>query len=304
MKKHFSSKQTKPFLKWAGGKGQLIEQIDTHLPRSFKEGKMKNYFEPFLGGGALFFWLSEHYDFNSSYLFEINPTLCLCYQVVQNNVKKLIKKLELLENEYFSINEDEREIFYYERRKEFNELIKSKSLKNSVCIAALLIFLNKTCFNGLYRENSKGEFNVPFGRYKNPTICNKENLYAASILLQNSEIVCGDFAQCIDLADDKSFVYFDPPYRPISTTASFNSYSKDIFNDREQQRLREVYGHLNENKTYVMLSNSDPKNINPQDNYFDELYNGFNIKRLNATRLINCNAERRGVITEILVMNY
>ena len=299
-----TTRQSRPFLKWAGGKGKLIDQIALHLPLALKTGRIKKYFEPFLGGGALFFWLSEQYDFESAYLYEINPAVNLSYQVIQKNVGKLIKELNQLELEYFSASEKGKEKLFYDKREEFNVFLRRKASKSIVRRTALLIFLNKTCFNGLYRVNSQGEFNVPFGRYKNPTICNEDNLYAVSELLQKAEIFCGDFAQCIEHADNESFVYFDPPYRPISVTASFTSYSKDIFDDQEQKRLRKVYGELDKKDACVMLSNSDPKNVNPNDNFFDDLYRGYQIERLNATRLINCNAERRGVITEILVMNY
>ena len=299
-----TARQVKPFLKWAGGKGQLIEQIALYLPPALKTGRIKKYFEPFLGGGALFFWLSEQYDFESAYLYEINPAVNLCYQVIQKNVGKLIKELNQLELEYFSASEKGKEKLYYDKREEFNVFLRRKASNSVVRRTAFLIFLNKTCFNGLYRVNSQGEFNVPFGRYKNPTICNEDNLYAVSELLQKAEIFSGDFAQCLEHADNESFVYFDPPYRPISTTASFTSYSKDIFDDQEQKRLRKVYGELDKKEACVMLSNSDPKNVDPDDNFFDDLYFGYHIERLNATRLINCNAERRGSITEILVMNY
>jgi len=299
-----TTRQVKPFLKWAGGKGQLIEQISPYLPSAFKTGRIKKYFEPFLGGGALFFWLSEHYDFESAYLYEINPCVNTCYQVIQKNIGKLVNELSALESEYLSLSEKGREKLYYDKREEFNVFLRRKAQNSVVRRAALLIFLNKTCFNGLYRVNSRGEFNVPFGRYKNPRICNEENLYAVNELLQKAEIICGDFEQCTSDVDAESFVYFDPPYRPISATASFTSYSKDAFDDQEQKRLRKVYGDLDKKGAFVMLSNSDPKNNNPDDDFFDDLYREYHIERLSATRLINCNAERRGSITEILVMNY
>lgn len=299
-----TTKQAGPFLKWAGGKGQLIEQISLYLPPALKTGRIKKYFEPFLGGGALFFWLSEQCNFESVYLYEINPAVNLCYQVIQKNVGKLIKELKQLELEYFLASQEGKEKLYYDKREEFNIFLRRKAANNAVRKTALLIFLNKTCFNGLYRVNSQGEFNVPFGWHKNPTICNEDNLYAVSELLQKAEIFCGDFSQCLEYADNESFVYFDPPYRPISTTASFTSYSKNIFDDQEQKRLRKVYGELDKKDACVMLSNSDPKNVNPNDNFFDDLYQNYHIERLSAKRLINCNSDRRGVITEILVMNY
>lgn len=298
------ARQVKPFLKWAGGKGQLIDQISSFLPASFKTGRIKKYFEPFLGGGAVYFWLADHYDFECAYLYELNPSVAICYQVIQRNVKKLVKELNSLEMAYFECSDKDREKLFYDKREEFNSHLRRKSANGHLRHAALLIFLNKTCFNGLYRVNSKGEYNVPFGRYNNPSICNEDNLFATHDLLQKAEIICGDFEMCLEHADNKSFVYFDPPYRPISTTASFSSYSRDAFDDNEQKRLRRVFGKLDSRGANVMLSNSDPKNIDPSDDFFDDLYSGYHIKRLNATRLINCNAERRGVITEILVMNY
>lgn len=297
-------RQCKPFLKWAGGKSQLIEQIAHRLPNAFKEERINKYFEPFLGGGALFFWLAEHYDFENAYLYEINHAIYTCYHVIKKDVKKLIKELDQLEQEYFSSSDIRKEKLFYEKREEFNAYLRRKVLNSFIRRAALTIFLNKTCFNGLYRVNSSGEFNVPFGRYRNPTICNEDNLLAVHELLQKAEILYGDFAQCLNIADDKSFIYFDPPYRPISSTASFTSYSKYVFDDNEQKRLRKIYDLLNKKGAYVMLSNSDPKNINPEDNFFDDLYSEYHIERLNATRLINCNAENRGIVTEILVTNY
>lgn len=171
-----ATRQVKPFLKWAGGKGQLINQIAPHLPSAFKTGGIKKYFEPFLGGGALFFWLSEQYNFESVYLYEINACLSICYQAIQQSFIKLVKELRDLELEYFSAHEKKREKFYYDKREEFNAFLRSKTQNGIVRQSALLIFLNKTCFNGLYRVNSQGEFNVPFGQYKKPTICNEETM--------------------------------------------------------------------------------------------------------------------------------
>lgn len=299
-----TTRQIRPFLKWAGGKGQLLEQISSHLPGILKQGRIKKYFEPFLGGGALFFWLTEHYDFDNAYLYEVNPTVHIAYQVIKKDIKKLFKELEALESEYLAGSESQREKMFYEKREEFNTYLRKNVSNGHVRRISLLIFLNKTCFNGLYRVNSSGEFNVPFGRYKNPTICNEVNLYGVHESLQKAEIICGDFALCLEGADSESFVYFDPPYRPISSTASFTSYANNSFDDAEQKRLRRVYGELDKRGVSLMLSNSDPKNLDSQDNFFDDLYSKYRIERLTATRLINCNAEKRGLITEILVMNY
>ncbi len=297
--------QARPFLKWAGGKGQLLTQIEQYLPKELTlTSKIKKYFEPFLGGGALFFWLSNRFDFEKSYLYEINPEIVMCYKTIQSDVPKLIKKLKELETQYLSFSETKREAFFYDLRDEYNAYLNRKIKNHFVPRSALLIFLNKTCFNGLYRVNSKGEFNVPFGRYKNPTICDEDNLWAVHEALQRAEIIEDDFAQCLKHIDDESFVYFDPPYRPISSTASFNSYSKNIFDDAEQLRLKETFNEINNKEGLAMLSNSDPKNIDPEDHFFDNLYHDYRIERLNATRMINCNADKRGDIKEILVMNY
>ena len=297
--------QPKPFLKWAGGKGQLIPQIETFLPKELNiSGRITKYFEPFLGGGAVFFWVTNLYEFEEVYLYEANHAIGMCYRTVKENAIRLVKELRDLEEEYFSLSDTSRETFFYDRREEYNSLFRLKSKNKVVRRSALLIFLNKTCFNGLYRVNSQGEFNVPFCRYKNPTICDKENLYAVSRALQNAQIVYGDFELCLEHVDSRSFVYFDPPYRPISKTANFNSYAKDTFDDDEQRRLKKVFDKLDKRDAFVMLSNSDPKNIDPNDNFFDDLYKGYPIERLKATRMINCNADKRGEIKEILVMNY
>jgi len=293
----------RPFLKWAGGKGQLINQIKEFLPPEIVAAKkVDKYFEPFLGGGAVFFWLSKEYQIKKSYLYDINPEIISAFQIVRDSVTQLISKLKKLQNDYISLSNLNREKFYYDCRDDYNRLIKSNK---SIERAALLIFLNKTGFNGLFRVNSQGLFNVPFGRYDNPTICDGENLLAVSEALENTEIECKDFGYCLGKVDKNSLVYFDPPYRPISRTASFTGYIKDGFNDQDQRRLKEVYDKLTKKGAKVILSNSDPKNIDVDDNFFDDLFGrNYKIERLQATRMINCNAEKRGVIKEILVMNY
>lgn len=295
----------KPFLKWAGGKGQLINQIKEFLPPEIVASKkIDKYFEPFLGGGAVFFWLSKEYRIKKSYLYDINPEIVSAFQIVRDSVSQLISKLKKLQNEYNSLfSKQSRERFYYNCRDDYNKLIKSNK---PIDKTALLIFLNKTGFNGLFRVNSQGQFNVPFGGYENPTICDGENLLAVSEILENAEIECRDFSHCLGKADKNSLVYFDPPYRPISKTASFTGYIKDGFTDHDQRRLKEVCDKLTKKGVKVILSNSDPKNINIDDNFFDDLFVGRNykIERLQATRMINCNAEKRGIIKEILVMNY
>lgn len=298
---------SKPFLKWAGGKGQLINQIKEFLPSEVVADKrIEKYFEPFVGGGAVFFWLSHEYPIKKAYLYDINPEIITAYQTIRDHLKQLLQELKKLKKEYLTLHKFSRENFYYTRREEYNRFISEKKPNNVVRRTALMILLNKTCFNGLFRVNSQGLFNVPFGRYENPNICDEENLHAVSMALQNAEIECRDFDYCLKNADADSLVYFDPPYRPISKTASFTSYIKDGFSDEDQRRLKKVCDKLSTIGAKVILSNSDPKNIDPKDNFFDELFKqrNYKIERLRATRMINCNAERRGEIKEILVMNY
>ena len=299
-------REAKPFLKWAGGKGQLINQIKEFLPSEFvKTKRIEKYFEPFVGGGAVFFWLSQHYQIKQAYLFDINPEIVTAYQTIRDAVPRLVKNLKSLESEYLSLPKLYRENFFYSRREEYNALLSKKGGNGFIRRTALMIFLNKTCFNGLFRVNSRGLFNVPFGRYENPTICDAENLVAVHRALQCAQIECCDFAHCLKKADSQSLVYFDPPYRPISKTASFTGYIKNGFADKEQIRLKGVCDKLTKIGAKIILSNSDPQNIDPDDHFFDDLFkHNYIIKKLAATRMINCNAERRGTIKEILVRNY
>ncbi len=299
--------QAKPFLKWAGGKGQLISQIKEYLPSEMVIAhKLEKYFEPFVGGGAVFFWLFQNYNIKKAYLYDINPEIISAYQTVRDRASELIIELRQLEKQYFNIHKPKQEDFFYQRRAEYNDYISEKIKNHFVRRTALMIFLNKTCFNGLFRVNSQGLFNVPFGRYENPTICDEDNLRAVSVALQCAEIEVRDFEFCLKKADANSFVYFDPPYRPISKTANFTGYIKNGFSDKDQIRLKETCDKLSTIGAKVILSNSDPKNVNPEDNFFDELFTKqkYKIERLRATRMINCNAEKRGTIHEILVMNY
>jgi DNA adenine methylase len=300
-----SSSHAKPFLKWAGGKGQLIEQFKEFLPKEIKlTGKIDKYFEPFVGGGAVFFWLVQEYEIKETHLYDINPEIITAYKTIKNRLHTLIDELQDLEAKYFKTSKAKREDYYYDRRDEYNEFIEKNVPNNAVRRSALIIFLNKTCFNGLFRVNSQGLFNVPFGRYENPKICDEENLQTVSRLLKDAEIERCDFGECLKHADSKSFVYFDPPYRPISSTANFTGYIKNGFDDEDQKRLKNVFDELDHKGANIMLSNSDPKNVNPNDHFFDDLYRDYKIERLSAARMINCNASKRGLIKEILIMNY
>jgi DNA adenine methylase len=298
----------KPFLKWAGGKTQLLNQMEKFIPLELKHGIIQRYVEPFIGGGALFFHIALTYDLEEYIISDLNEELILSYKTIQKSVNELIDSLTRLEKTYFKMPPEKQKLFFYKTRELFNKnkakIDYNKFSMNWVERTAQLIFLNRTCFNGLFRVNSQGFFNVPFGSYKNPTICSKHVLLAISGVLQKAIILHGDFTVSDKYINSNTFVYFDPPYRPISETSSFTSYSKGDFNDQEQDRLAEYFRKLDKKSAQLMLSNSDPKNENINDNFFDKAYNGFRIERVQASRMINCNAERRGKIAELLVMNY
>jgi len=300
--------RAKPFLKWAGGKGQLLETFSGFYPPELKTNLVENYYEPFVGGGAVFFDIAQKYTIKSALLCDVNEELILTYQVVQKDVFKLMEHLEWLKKRYEKPGKQTQQQLYYEVRDEFNnsrfsinhESYSDKWIKR----AAQVIFLNKTCFNGLFRFNSKGAFNVPAGRYKNPKILDEQNLVNASKLLLAAEIRKADFKEITGHVKPGSFVYFDPPYRPLNHTSSFTAYSKNAFADTEQIALAALFTELNQKGAKLMLSNSDPKNTDPNDHFFDELYKPFHIFRISAKRSINSNAAKRNAINEIIVTNY
>jgi len=286
--------EVKPFLKWAGGKTQILSQIEENLPKELKEGMIKKYIEPFVGGGAVLFYLLQKYKFKEVIINDINEDLMLSYKVIKNDVNRLIDELSSLRDEFLSLDEERRRDFYYRVGDEFNKNKDCDEVKR----VAQFIFLNKTCYNGLYRVNKKGEFNVPYGRYKNPKIFDEDNLIAVSKLLKNVKILCGDFEIVDEYVDAESFVYFDPPYKPLNKTSSFTSYTKYDFNDDDQIRLAKFYRKLDKRGAKLMLSNS--YNIE----FFGKLYEGFNIKKVVAKRMINCKGDRRGEVYELLILNY
>ena len=292
----------KPFLKWAGGKGQLIEKFNSLYPVELRNGSIDIYIEPFVGGGAILFDILQKFNVGKAVIIDMNKELINCYRCIKENANELIAYLENLQIKYRSLSLDEQGKLFLEIRAKYNKI--KLNGRYDFEKAADFIFLNKTCFNGLYRVNSKGEFNVPFGKYKNPNICDKDNLIAISKLLQNVEIFYGDYSQCEQFATPNSFIYFDPPYRPMTNTASFVGYQQNGFNDENQKELAELFKRLANKGCKVMLSNSDPKNANPNDNFFDDLYKEFDIQRIYARRMINCQADKRGDITEIVVRNY
>lgn len=293
--------KAKPFIKWVGGKSQLIEQLEALLPADFSERKNVTYIEPFVGGGAMLFYMLQKYpNIESAVINDINPDLTLCYQVVKNNPTELIESLKMIQSEYYALQTDEeRKLFFIQQRDRFN----TKSL-NPIENSTLFFFLNRTCFNGLYRVNKAGKFNVPFGKYTTPTICNAATIYADSKLLQKVEIMTGDFEQTFTRIRGNTFFYLDPPYRPLSNTSSFNDYSKESFNDDAQIRLKLFCDKLNEIGVNFMLSNSDCLGKNGTDRFFDDLFIDYKIERVWASRNINAIAARRGKLTEIVVENY
>lgn len=295
------NQKAKPFLKWAGGKNQLLEQIVNALPKDFTHTNY-TYVEPFVGGGAVLFWLLQNFpNIEKAVINDINTDLINAYKAIKNDVNRLIELLSEFENEYHAILSDDakKKEYYYQKRTDFNSRTSDATTQS-----ALLIFLNKTCFNGLYRVNRKNEFNVPIGSYKKPTICNSENLLRVSEILQNITILNEDFESTIKFASSNAFFYFDPPYKPLSNTSSFNSYSKDEFNDDEQVRLSAFCKNLDLLDCKWSLSNSDVSSHNPEDLFFDKIYGGFNISRVLARRNINANPNKRGKLTELLISNY
>ena len=292
--------ELKPFVKWVGGKGQLIEEIEKMLP-SDGEKVLTKYAEPMVGGGALLFNVLSRYQFDELYISDINPELINAYIAIKQNVEALIKRLNEMQMTFLPLDENGRKYYYYNVRDKFNTAKLSDS--TSAEKAAYFIFLNKTCFNGLYRVNRKGLFNVPMGSYKNPTICDADNLRNIHEALQNVTIVCGDYSQSQSFIDSETFVYLDPPYRPISETSAFTSYNSDAFDDNEQIRLAKFIDEINAAGAKIVLSNSDPKNVNEEDNFFDNLYKNYKINRVEASRAINSKGDKRGKINELLICN-
>ena len=288
----------KPFIKWVGGKSQLLEKIREKYP-----SKIEKYCEPFVGGGAVLFDLLSKFQPKAVLINDINKELINTYTQIKNNCSEMISQLSAIQIIYQNQTIEENKKFFYEKRNRYNELKVNENEVENLEKAVLFIFLNKTCFNGLYRVNSKGLFNVPFNNAKNPLLCDNENLRNCSALLQNVEMKLGDYKKCKSFIDDKTFVYIDPPYRPLTKTATFTSYSENSFSDKEQIELRNFITKISNKGANVLVSNSDPKNINENDEFFDELYSNFEIERVSASRMINSNAKKRSSINELLISN-
>lgn len=296
-------KNLKPILKWAGGKTQLISEISEIYPIGFGK-KIKRYAEPFVGGGAVLLNVLSNYELDEVFINDVNAELINMYLMVRDNVDDLIDALAHYQNDYIILDTERRKKYYYEKRDEFNQLIKNGTSKQGVKSAALFIFLNRTCYNGLYRANKNGLFNVPSGDYNNPTICNENNLRNVSFALSKVQMKCGDYSNVANFADDHTLIYFDPPYRPLKGMGSFTSYTENEFDDNCQRDLANFAKRLSDQGTYFILSNSDPKNVDSDDNFFEELYAEYSIRRIKAKRRINRNPDNRGYITELLIKNY
>jgi DNA adenine methylase len=283
--KKFLDNKPKPFVKWVGGKRQLLNQfkeLNLYPPQNFNPN-INTYFEPFVGGGAVFFDLLPQ----KAVLSDLNKELVITYNVIKNNIDELVSSLK--KHKY------EKEYFLKLREKNIDKL-------SDLEIASRFIFLNRTCFNGMYRVNSKGQFNVPFGKYTNPTICDEDNLRKVSEALQEVDITAGDYKNVLDRAKKGDFIYFDPPYYPVSKTASFTSYTKEDFLDKEQIELRDTFLALHKRGCFVMLSNSDTPFINKI--YKEIKTEGININKVQAGRAINSKGTKRGKVNEVLITNY
>ena len=294
----------KPFVKWAGGKGNLLQKLEALLPTDFDDLENVTYIEPFVGGGAmLFHMLQRHKGIRRAVINDINADLTRCYQLIANDPQILIDRLKNIEKNYFSVDFPARKELFYAYRDQYN----SEGIHPDER-AALFIFLNHTCFNGLYRVNAAGKFNVPYGHYKKPVICNEELIMADHQLLNSIELVIrqpGDYKLVRQnlRRNHPNFVYFDPPYRPLSATSSFKEYSNNPFEDRQQEELKQFCDRLSAQNILIMQSNSVSKTEYGKS-YFEALYEGYDIQRIFASRFINADPEKRKKLTEVVIRNY
>jgi len=290
--------QVKPFLKWAGGKSQILEEIRKKYPET-----IIRYCEPFVGGGAVLWDILEHYHPEAVLINDINPDLINAYRQIQKNYQEVAERLQEMQTVFHQADSAQRKELFQHYRGYFNAVRAGKMPYIPPEMASVFIFLNKTCFNGLFRVNSRGDFNVPMGDYKKPLICDKENLSQISRMLSGVEIRCGDYRKCLDFINSETFVYIDPPYRPLTNSAKFTSYSSQGFDDKEQIALARFIDTLKAKGAKITASNSDPKNSNSADNFFDDLYHAYQIERISAKRNINCNGNGRGAVRELLISN-
>ena len=301
IKKYYSKCMTfaKPFIKWVGGKSQILEEIRSKYP-----SRIEKYCEPFVGGGAVLFDILQKSYPEKVLINDINKELINTYQQLRDNSDSLIELLSDLQKTYKLHTTEENKILFYEKRDRYNELKVNGNETENLEKAALFIFLNKTSFNGLYRVNLKGLFNVPFNNARNPLLCDEENLQKCSKLLQNVEMITGDYSKCKDFIDEKTFVYIDPPYRPLTQTSAFTSYNENGFDDKEQIRLGKFIREISEKGAKILASNSDPKNADENDDFIEELYKPFEISHVYATRAVNSKGSGRGKISELLISNF
>jgi len=294
------SKQVKPFLKWAGGKTQLLDDIKKNFP--YSSADKFTFVEPFVGSGAVLFWAMNTFpNIDRFVINDINADLMNTYRVIKSKFSKLVSQLKVCENQYhaLSTNPEIKKAYYYDKRSLFN----TRSA-DDVTQAALFIFLNRTCFNGLYRVNKSGEFNVPIGSYKTPMICDAENLKNVSNALKKVTILEGDYQQILAYVSKNTCIYLDPPYKPVNETSSFNAYAKGEFNDAEQVRLKDFCDVLTQKGHAWILSNSDVnQDMHAENTFFDDLYANYEINRVLARRAINSNSSKRGRISELLITN-
>ena len=294
-----SGKAARSFLQWAGGKGQILKEIKKYYP--FDRGGVTKYAEPFIGGGAVLFDILNKYSLKDVYISDTNAELINAYLTIRDDVESLIAILLEMQNDFLVKSPDDKQAYYLSKRSLFNDMILNPD--KSSLDAALMLFLNKTCFNGLYRVNREGLFNVSKGTDRNSLLCDENNLRKVSKKLQDVQIVCGDYKESSKFIDSDTFVYFDPPYRPLGDTSSFTSYTKNSFTDNDQIELAHFVKELDEKGAKFVLSNSDPQNTNSGDTFFDSLYSAYNIKRIEALRVINCNGAARGRVKELLISN-
>ena len=295
--KHFLAR---PFVKWAGGKRYLLNILESQLPMDIISQDNFTYIEPFVGGGAMLFHMLNNYsNIKRVVISDVNQDLIWCYSLIKERPQSLISLLSIFEKEYLQLSDNDKKVYYYNKRHQFN------SEKNNLDLrAALFIFLNHTCFNGLYRVNANGHFNVPFGKYKKPNICNSDIIWADHKILSKVDIYCGDYKTIYShIGRGYNFIYFDPPYRPLQGSDNFNQYYKSGFGDKDQQSLKTFFDKLTQRGCKLMLSNSDSTNEDGSS-YFESLYEGYKIGRILAPRYINAHALKRNKQKEVLIINY
>lgn len=303
----------RPIWKWAGSKRQLISELNTYLIPLMNSGNINTYIEPFIGAGALMWSVIGNYKLDTVYFGDMNGELITLYKMIKDSPDELSSRLVKLADEFLKDDNQERQQkMFYKYRDEYNKLMdkypdSDYTGQDAIELSAIFMFLNRTCFNGLYRVNKSGHFNVPCGKYKNPPIDQTAQIKENSKLLNsipNLTIAHAGYEKCLDLIDDKTFVYFDPPYRPITSSSAFTAYVASGFNDENQKELAQFCKEVDKRGGKFMLSNSDPHNEDPNDDFFDELYKDFTIERVSASRAINSDGKKRGKINEILVQNF